>query len=256
MVLLECTLEYLFSEKMPSNRPPPFSEKDKIKVLLWSERHCCLCDKQCDTNIVVHHIRQEGKPEELSNIENAIPLCYDCHGRIKSYSLAHRVGTSYRIDEVKARREQIYEKYTRHLVPLVNFNIEQGVPNKPELSTFPTVVTYVTHGSKSLPVKARIEIKHILETADSKKQVLGIFQDKNGYYSGQTLWHLNPAVTIRGNYTVPEECINSTQDMWIEVRLTIIDEYERPHKLLPQAWKYVRSGHYWFLEPTSFTEWI
>ena len=166
------------------------------------------------------------------------------------------MGTSYRIEEVKARRDQIYEKYTRHLVPLINFNIEQGLPNKPELSTFPKVITYVTHGSQSLPVKAKIEIKHILETNDSKKQDLGIFQDKNGYYSGKTLWHLNPAVTIRGNYTVPEECINSTNDIWLEARLTIIDEYERPHRMLPQAWKYYRKGRYWFLEPTSFTEWV
>jgi 5-methylcytosine-specific restriction endonuclease McrA len=104
---------------VPRKRPPPFNEKDKIKILLWSERHCCLCDKPCDTNIVIHHIQQEGRPdEELKNIENAIPLCYDCHGRIKSYNLAHRVGTSYRIEEIKARRNQIYDKYTRDLVLL------------------------------------------------------------------------------------------------------------------------------------------
>jgi hypothetical protein len=104
-------------------------------------------------------------------------------------------------------------------------------------------------------VKARIEVKHLLGTDETKRD-LGIVQHKNGYYSGQTLWHLNPMVQFHGNYTVPEECINSSEDLWLEARLTIIDEYERPHKLLPQAWKYVRKERYWFLEPRSFTTWF
>lgn len=230
--------------KMIRKRPPPFKEEDKIKILLWSERHCCLCDKPCDTNIIIHHIQQEGTDEELSNIDNAIPLCYDCHGRIKSYSLAHRVGTSYRIKEIKARRNQIYDKYTRHLVPVVTFNIAQ------EVQTFPTVVTLVTHASSSLPVKARVEVKHILAGVD-----LDIMKDKNGYYSGETEWHLNPAVMIHGRFSVPKECQDSKDDLKIEVRLAIIDQYDRPHVMLPQAWTYDRSNGTWFLEPRSFTTW-
>jgi hypothetical protein len=235
---------------MSRKRPPPFKEEDKIKILLWSERHCCLCDKPCDTNIIIHHIQQEGTDKELSNIDNAIPLCYDCHGRIKSYNLAHRVGTSYRIKEIKARRDQIYDKYTRHLVPIVTFNIDLGTPNRPELSTFPRIITYVTHASSSLPVKARVEVKHILKGID-----LGIMKDEHGYYSGETEWHLNPAVIVRGNFSVPAECKDSKDDLKIEVRLTIIDQYNRPHVMLPQAWTYVRNEYYWFLEPRSFTTW-
>jgi hypothetical protein len=235
---------------MTRNKPPPFDEKDKIKILLWSERHCCLCEKPCDTNIVIHHIKQEDSDKELSDIDNAIPLCFECHGKIKSYNLAHRVGTSYRIEEIKARRDQIYDKYTRHLVPIVTFNIDQGTPNKPELSTFPTVVTFITHASLSLPVKARIEVKHVLAGKD-----LGVMTDEKGYYSGEKDWHLNPAVMFHGNFTVPKECQDSKQDLKIEVRLTIIDQYERPHRMLPQAWTYVRKGYYWFMEPRSFTMW-
>jgi hypothetical protein len=235
---------------MTGKKPPPFDKKDKIRILLWSERHCCLCDKPCGTNIVIHHIKQEGIDNELSNIDNAIPLCYDCHGRIKSYDVAHRVGTSYRIEEIKARRNQIYDKYTRHLVPIVAFDILQGAPNKPELSTFPTIITFVTHRSSSLPVRARVEIKHVLGGKD-----LGVMKDTTGYYSGETVWHLNPAVEFHGNFTVLKECQDSKDDLKIEVRLTIIDEYERPHRMLPTAWTYVREGRYWFMEPRSFTVW-
>jgi len=92
--------------------PKDFSEPDKIKILLWCDRHCCLCRKQCGTNIVIHHIEQRGK--KSSNIDNAIPLCLECHGKIKSYNPEHSVGTKYRIQEIKARRNQIYDRYTRH----------------------------------------------------------------------------------------------------------------------------------------------
>ena len=199
---------------------------------------------------MIHHIKQEGTDEELSNIDKAIPLCYDCHGRIKSYNLTHRVGTSYRIEEIKERRNQIYDKYTRHLVPIVTFDILQRAPQESE-PIFPKVITFVTHCSTSLPVKARVEVKHILGGKD-----LGIMKDVNGYYSGETDWHLNPAVRINGNFTIIKECKESKDDLKIEVRLTIIDEYGRPHRMLPQAWTYVRPEHYWFLEPRSFTAWV
>jgi len=230
-------------------RRPPFDEKDKIKILLWSERHCCLCDKPCDTNIEIHHIEQDDKTdEELSNIDNAIPLCFDCHGKIKSYNLKHPVGTSYRLEELKARREQIYDKYTRHLVPLVTFNIYQGNPN--EDSGFPKIITFVEHHGLSLPVRARIEVKFVQDLRDT-----GIRKDATGYYSGATDWNLNPATRVNGNFTVPQECIDGDKDLKMEARLTVIDEYGRPHRMLPQAWTYVRKGHYWFLEPRSFTTW-
>jgi len=238
------------SESENETKRPPFNAKDIIKILLWCERHCCLCGKPCDTNIVIHHIEQEGSRRKLSNIDNAIPLCFDCHGRIKSYNPKHAVGTAYKTKEIKTRRDQIFDKYTQHLVPIVTFDIFQGAPDKPELSTFPKIITFVAHRSSSLPVKARVEVKHVLGGKD-----LGIMKDVNGYYSGETEWHLNPAVTINGNFSVLEECQNSKEDLKIEARLTIIDQYERPHRMLPQAWTYVRKKRYWFLEPRSFTKW-
>ena len=51
--------------------PDPFSEDVKINILLWCDRHCCLCGEPCGTNIIIHHIEQEG--ENTSDIDNAIP---------------------------------------------------------------------------------------------------------------------------------------------------------------------------------------
>lgn len=94
----------------------PFDEKIRNRVLLWCDRHCCLCKKACGINIEVHHIIPENQGGN-SELDNAIPLCFECHSNVGNYNVQHPRGTKYKPDELKARREQIYEEYTRHLVP-------------------------------------------------------------------------------------------------------------------------------------------
>lgn len=231
--------------------PTRFKENDKIKILLWCHRHCCLCEKACGTDIVIHHIEQKGK--NLSDIDNAVPLCSECHGKIAAYDPRHRWGTKYKIKEIKARRDQIYDTWTQHLVPIVNFHVTQVVRENPALPRrkFPSVGTVLVHaGNPSLPVKARIEVKHILGGKD-----LGIMQDPKGYYSGEAEWSLNPGIRTFGNFTVPRQCAESTGDLKVEARVTVIDRYDRKHRLLPGCWTYVRKDNYWFLEPRSSAKW-
>jgi len=227
-----------------------FSEEDRIKVLLWCDRHCCLCRKACGTNIIIHHIQQKG--ENLSNIDNAIPLCLDCHGKIKSYNKDHAVGIAYKIKEIKARRNQIYEEYTRHLVPPIHFGITQIVRNEPRFPrrNLPDVGFNLSHLGDSLPVKVKVEAKTILGGKE-----LGLIKDRIGYYSGKAEWNLNPRTLIFGHFSVPKECVDSTKDLKIEARITIIDQYGREHKYLPQCWTYVRKDNHWFLETRSFAKW-
>ncbi len=238
------------------SKRPPFKDEDKIKILLWCERHCCLCEKPCDTNIIIHHIEQEGSEEKLSDTDNAIPLCYDCHGRIGSYNPKHAVGTAYRIKEIKTRRDQIYEKYTRHLVPITHFEITQVLRmnrNLP-LRQFPDVGFNLTHSDQRfLPVTAKVEVKFLLDKKNPE-----MIDDPAGYYSGATEWNLNPTSIVFGHFTIPEKYVSGVKenrDLKIEVRVTIIDQYGRPHKLLPQCWTYVPTDNCWFLEPRSFMEW-
>ena len=230
--------------------PPRFKEKDKIKILLWCDRHCCLCDKRCGTDIVIHHIKREG--ENLSDIDNAIPLCLECHGKIKSYDPKHRWGTKYKIKEIKARRDQIYDKHTRHLVPPIHFEITQVVRNNPKLPLrkFPDVGFKISHLGDSLPVRVKVEARTILEGKD-----LGLIKVGHGYYSGEASWNLNPRTITFGHFTVLKECEDSAKDLKIEVRVKIIDECDREHRYLPHCWTYVRKHNYWFLEPRSFTRW-
>jgi len=58
-----------------------FSEETKSKCLLWSDRHCCVCDTPCGLDIEIAHIDPKGGEDT----ENAIPVCYKDHAQIGRY---------------------------------------------------------------------------------------------------------------------------------------------------------------------------
>lgn len=217
-----------------------FSENDKIKCLLWCDRHCCLCGKACGTNIEIHHITPKGEGGS-DDIDNAIPLCFDCHSEIEKYNKNHPLGTKYKPMEIKARRDQIYEEYTRHLVPPIYFNITQDLVNGGK-RLLPDVGIYVTHSGDSLPVRFSVAVQVFHGDKD-----LGIV--KTSQYTGERLWNLNPRFVVWGHFQVPSEVVESTERLEIRVSVTVIDQYERKHQLLPHAWVYMRDMNSWYLEP-------
>src|SRR5579864_329379 len=104
----------------------PFTPDTRRKVLLWCDRRCCLCKKACGVNIEVHHIdpQEQGGSDD---IDNAIPLCFECHAFVQHYNDSHPRGNKYKPEELKARRDQVYEECTRHLVPPVHYEITQSL---------------------------------------------------------------------------------------------------------------------------------
>lgn len=226
-------------------RKKDFSEDIKVKCLLWSDRHCCLCGKACGTDIEIAHINSKGG----NDLDNAIPLCYDCHSAIGRYNKEHPRGNKYRPKELKTRREQIYERYTRHLVPPVHFEI---IPRKGDSKQIrlPRVGFIITHFGDSLPVRFKVSVRVFL----GGKELGSIVNLKKPYYSGGIIWNLNPRHTFFGNFSVPKECVDSAEDLKLEVKVTIIDPYDRSHELYPVCYTYVRDKNYWFTEPTSFSE--
>lgn len=226
----------------------PFKESDKGKMLLWSSRHCCICRKACGNKIEIAHIDPEGGNE----IDNGIPVCHDHHIEISGYNDKHPLGDKYRIRELREIRNQAYDDYTKHLIPKqVSFEITQVVRNSAmfPLRKFPNIGFNLAIGESPL-MRAKVEAKFILG-----KRNFGIMKDDTGYYSGGTEWNLQPSTITFGNFSAPKNCANSTKDLRIEVRVTLIDKLDRPHKLSPLCWKYVRNDNYWFLEPRQFTRW-
>jgi len=113
----------------------------------------------------------------------------------------------------------------------------------------PAVGFNISHLGDSLPVRAKVEARTILGEKN-----LGLPKSKSGYYSGETFWNLNPRRTIFGWFSIPDKCVDSSETLRIEVRVTIIDQYSREHKLLPESYAYVKESNSWYLEPRTFTD--
>ncbi|PWB56518.1 MAG: hypothetical protein C3F06_01140 [Candidatus Methanoperedenaceae archaeon] len=217
-----------------------FSENDKIKCLLWCDRHCCLCGEACGTNIEIAHISPKGESDS-GNIDNAIPLCFDCHSEIGRYNEDHPKGNKYKPLELKTRREQIYDKYTNHLVPTIYFNITQDLPQG-QKRNLPDVGIVVTHQGDSIPVRFSVAVQVFLGSKD-----LGLVNLSQ--YNGESLWNLNPHFGVSGHFPLPPEVVESTERLELRVSVTVIDQYGRPHKLLPLGWIYMKDRNSWYLEP-------
>lgn len=71
-----------------------FSQKIKEDIMVACGRHCCLCHKFCGLKIEIHHIKPQSEGGS-DTLENAIPLCFDCHADMRSYDAKHPKGTKY-----------------------------------------------------------------------------------------------------------------------------------------------------------------
>ena len=86
----------------------PFNPNTKARMFIKSARICCLCFKQCGTNIEAAHIIAEADGGPNTD-DNGIPLCFDCHQEIGGYDVRHPKGNKFTETELKARRNQVYD---------------------------------------------------------------------------------------------------------------------------------------------------
>jgi hypothetical protein len=220
-----------------------FSEEVKRKVLLWSYRHCCICGKSCGLDIEIAHINP-AKKRNAGDIDNAIPVCYHCHADLGRYFTKHPKGTKYKDEEIKKRRDQVYEQYTNHLVPALLTSV---LP-----APLPRVIFKITPSGRFIPVQVKGIIHAFLDGED-----LGAIEDSKPYYAGRIKWNLNPGVGFVGNFALPQKpgkIYAEGKDLQLELRITVIDPYEREHILLPVCFTYNWTNKNWFLEPAEFSQ--
>jgi hypothetical protein len=190
-------------------------------------------------NIEVDHIVPEAAGG-TNDLDNAIPLCFDCHSEAHRYNDAHPRGTKYRAEELKGRRDQVYEEFTRHLVPPVHYEITQALPEGMRRQ-LPDVGFVIAHLGDSPPVLARVAVERIL--SDGKRLPI------DGYYSAEKVWHLNPRFSIHGHFTLPGPITPEAGQIRLLVQVAIIDPYEREHPHLPVGFAYLSEPAVWYLEP-------
>jgi hypothetical protein len=211
-----------------------FDEDDKVKILLWCARHCCLCGKFTGIGVEVAHLDPNS-----SDLDNAIPLCFDCHAAIGHYNRRHPRGRKYSIKELKARRDQVYEQHTRHLVPPVYYKLIQGARE------FPDVGFEISNLGNTYPIRARVNVA-LAQGSRSFDPIT------SGHYNGKYLWNLNPGFIVNGHFKVPSGNFkNSEERLRAKIDVTLIDIYNREHTLLPVGYIHRLGPHDdWYFEPS------
>lgn len=165
-------------------------------------------------------------PEEFggtNDIDNAIALCTECRKEVGWYNPRHPRG-DFRAEELKPRREQVYEEFTRHLAPPLNYHITQTLSDRTEL-IFPEAAFVIRHQSDILPVRIRTAIAAVLPS--------GMKIPFEGIFSGDREWNLNPRFEFSDRFTVPSEAVESSDEIRLEVKVVITDMHDWPHTRLP-----------------------
>lgn len=221
-----------------ASRPKDFRPRDKRLAMLWCARHCCWCGKFCGVNIELAHIDRDGS----RGLENAIPLCFDCHASIEHYDSGHPRGTRPTRQEKIARRDQTYAKHTSHLLAPVDYRLSQQTANSRR--TFPDIGFVISHLGGPYGIKAQIRI--ILAKGGRS---FGC-PTSVGHYNGKLLWNLNPRQTVFGHFSAPTNLRpERKKPLRARVEVTLVDLYEYHHKLLPVGFVLEDSAQEWYAEP-------
>jgi hypothetical protein len=82
-----------------------FKKSEVAALLVACHRCCCICHKFCGIRIETHHIHPKAEGGS-SRIDNAIPVCFDCHAEINSYNPDHPRGRKFTPEELRKHKEQ------------------------------------------------------------------------------------------------------------------------------------------------------
>jgi hypothetical protein len=82
-----------------------FNREAVATLLTQCHRRCCICHRFCGVKMETDHIQpvEQGGSDE---IDNAIPVYFECHAEIHSYNDKHPRGRKFTPDELRAHKEQ------------------------------------------------------------------------------------------------------------------------------------------------------
>src|SRR5947209_7202504 len=85
-----------------------FNRAEANQLLAQCHRRCCICHRICGIKMELDHIVPQGESGS-DEIENAIPVCFECHAEIHLYNDKHPRGRKYRPDELRQHKKQWLE---------------------------------------------------------------------------------------------------------------------------------------------------
>jgi hypothetical protein len=95
-----------------------FSRDEVSTLLTQCHRRCCICHRFCGVKIETDHINptESGGSDE---IDNAIPVCFECHAEIHSYNDNHPRGRKFHPEELRQHKYQWLKICAEHPEVLV-----------------------------------------------------------------------------------------------------------------------------------------
>ena len=220
-------------------------EDTRVKLLRWSGRHCCFCGKACTTNIEFHHIDGDNSNNDEDNL---IPVCFDCHGELLRYNIDHPKGTAYRDQEIKSRRNQVYDLHTRqYLRPvMVRFSkclmTPDGKPVKDSKRRLGDTSCTVRSLSNDLSLRLRMRVSFFHNTMPGRAPLADL-------YTGDALWNLNPSDVVLGHLPLQIAEDASPFLYRIEVDWSLVDIVDREHPMLPFSYVWSEFEKDWWFDP-------
>ncbi len=85
-----------------------FQRNEVSRLLAACHRRCCICHRFCGVKIETDHIDPAGE-NGSDSIENAIPVCFECHAEIHSYNDNHPRGRKFQPLELQLHKAQWLE---------------------------------------------------------------------------------------------------------------------------------------------------
>ncbi|HOQ86601.1 MAG TPA: HNH endonuclease signature motif containing protein [Phycisphaerae bacterium] len=85
-----------------------FDRREVEDLLVQCHRRCCICHRFCGTKIETDHIEPRAESGN-DDIDNAIPVCFECHAEIHSYNPDHPRGRKFTPGELRKHKEQWLE---------------------------------------------------------------------------------------------------------------------------------------------------
>jgi len=82
-----------------------FDRSEVADLLAKCHRRCCICNRFCGFKMETDHIKpsSEGGTDD---IDNAIPVCFECHAEIHCYNTDHPRGRKFTEQELRRHKEQ------------------------------------------------------------------------------------------------------------------------------------------------------
>jgi hypothetical protein len=100
--------EFALEGYIRSVRDMPFNQLQVSELLAKCHRRCCICHRFCGVKMETDHLVPLAEAGS-DDIDNCLPVCFECHAEIHGYNDQHPRGRKFRPEELRAHRDQWLE---------------------------------------------------------------------------------------------------------------------------------------------------